>query len=271
MVVNNIISKLIDIGFSEYESRAYTSLLQKNPATAYEIARMSGIPSSKIYEITSRLMEKGIIAVMDFSGKTKYIPMDARELISNQKQKIESICEELESDFNKLDDTTPEVSYIWNIHDYDFFINKAEQLIGSSQNSILVSTWNQEISMLYNALSEKENQNIKISVIHFGEIKYNIGHTFHHPIEDTIYEEKGGRGFVLVTDSKTALMGTVFSDNLFEGAWSTNAGFVTLAEDYIKHDIYIMKIVKRFDKQLIKKFGANYSKLRDVFNDEEEK
>jgi hypothetical protein len=46
---------------------------------------------------------------------------------------------------------------------------------------------------------------------------------------------------------------------------------VTLAEDYVKHDIYIMKIVERFDPELQRRFGPGYEKLRDVWNDEEER
>ena len=66
-------------------------------------------------------------------------------------------------------------------------------------------------------------------------------------------------------------MGTVFKGRQVEGAWSKNLGFVTLAEDYIKHDIYIMKIIERFKDMLIARFGENYHRLRDIFKDEEEK
>ena len=48
-----------------------------------------------------------------------------------------------------------------------------------------------------------------------------------------------------------------------------NRGFVTLAEDYIKHDVYMMKIVRRFDTTLKGRFGYKYEKLRDIFKDEE--
>ncbi len=63
-------------------------------------------------------------------------------------------------------------------------------------------------------------------------------------------------------------MGTVSKDNKVEGAWSMNRGFVMMAEDYIKHDVYIMKIVGRFSGLLRKKFGSRYEKLRDIFKDE---
>ncbi len=54
------------------------------------------------------------------------------------------------------------------------------------------------------------------------------------------------------------------------GAWSRSEGFVLLAEDYIKHDVYIMKIVARFDRPLVKRFGRGYWRLRDIFSDTEE-
>ena len=65
------------------------------------------------------------------------------------------------------------------------------------------------------------------------------------------------------------MMGTISADFSAQGAWSASAGFVLLAEDYIKHDIYIMKIVRRFDGELTARFGAGYAKLRDIFSDEE--
>ena len=52
-------------------------------------------------------------------------------------------------------------------------------------------------------------------------------------------------------------------------ARKTGSGFITLAEDYIKHDIYIMKIVRRFDETLLEKFGDNYKHLRNIFEDRE--
>ena len=73
----------------------------------------------------------------------------------------------------------------------------------------------------------------------------------------------------MVADSGDAMVGTLYPDGRVEGAWSRTRGFVTLAEDYIKHDIYIMKIVDRYDDELIRRFGENYALLREVFADRE--
>ncbi|HET6369969.1 MAG TPA: hypothetical protein VFG95_02160, partial [Nitrospiria bacterium] len=83
------------------------------------------------------------------------------------------------------------------------------------------------------------------------------------------YAEKGGRGLVIVVDSREVLMGNISYEGRTEGAWSRNKGFVTVAEDYVKHDIYIAKILRRFEKEMIERFGEKFAKLRDVFYDEE--
>jgi sugar-specific transcriptional regulator TrmB len=270
MVVNRLISNLAELGFTEYEAKAYIALAGNNPVTAYELSKISGIPSSKIYEVLSKLADKEAVLVLDHQDKKRYVPVNAQEYIDEQKSKLDTTIKELREDFRNISGKS-KISYIWNLHDYDHLMNKAERMIWKSGKTLLISAWHQEAFSLLKILKEKEKKGINISIVHFGNVKISVGQIFQHPIEDTIYSEKGGRGFAVVADSRSALMGTVFEDNAVEGAWSTNNGFVTLAEDYIKHDIYIMKIVKRFDKLLIKRFGPNYEKLRNVYNDEEER
>lgn len=265
-----VVNKLKSIGFSDYEARAYIALLKNNPATAYEIAKSSGIPTSKIYEVLSRLNEKGVILELIENAKKRYIPMEPDEFVKGYRTRIEGALNNLSKELSMFKKET-NVSYVWNIPDHENFVEKARQMISQAQGSILLSTWQEELIPVHDLLKQKEKKNIKIAIVHFGKSELKIGQIFPHPIEDTIYSEKGGRGFVLVVDAKEALMGTVFKNSHVEGAWSKNNGFVTLAEDYIKHDIYIMKIIKRFDPVLIKKFGDNYHKLRDIFNDEEVK
>ena len=269
MVVNNTaIDHLMEIGFTEYEARTYVALLGSHPATAYETAQVSGIPTSKIYEVLARLHEKGVVSISGDESKKKYIPIQAQEFISRSKNKYNKTLDALEKELETAE-TDEDVSYIWNLYNYGILLDKAERIIKNSENNILISGWKEELVHLDKALKEQNTKGVNISIVHFGEISIETGMIFQHPIEDTIYGEKGGRGLVIIADSTTALMGTVFENYRVEGACSMNSGFVTLAEDYIKHDIYLMKIVKRFDNLLIEKFGKGYEKLRDVFHDED--
>jgi HTH-type transcriptional regulator, sugar sensing transcriptional regulator len=271
MVVNisDMLTRLSALGFGKYEAKAYISLLRANPATAYEIARSAGIPTSKVYEALNRMIEKGIIASLDEEKKRRYVPIAARELLARHKASTITLIESLSKDLSEIHGAYG-ASYIWNIKGHDYLIEKTQRMIAEAQKTILLSVWKDDFTQLEPALRKASKRKVRIAVIHFGTVRSNLKHIFSHPIEDTLYEEKGGRVMAVVVDSREVLIGTIFSDDRVEGAWSTNRGFAMVTEDYIKHDIYIMKIVDRFDAELVNKFGARYAKLRDVFKDQEE-
>jgi sugar-specific transcriptional regulator TrmB len=268
MVVNSIISRLIKIGFSEYEAKAYTGLLKTNPVSAYELSKISGIPSSKIYQVIAKLIERGVVQLLEIEDKKRYTALKPEKMIDDYRAGTEATLKELKDDFSRIDKET-EISYVWNVNDYSRLLEKAERIIIGAKKTLLISIWKEEMDLLFDIIKKAEKNNVKIAVIHYGNAEKEIGQMFKHPIENTIYEEKGGRGLVIIGDSKESLTGTIYKNNKVEGAWSINNGFVMLAEDYVKHDIYIMKIVQRFNELLINTFGKEYFMLRDIYSDEQ--
>jgi HTH-type transcriptional regulator, sugar sensing transcriptional regulator len=268
-MVVNIISELISLGFSEYEAKAYIALLGSSlPMTSYEMAKEAGIPTSKVYEVARKLQEKEVIIPLEEGGKNKYIALEPEEFLRQYQGRFESSFGRIRQEFSRVKEK-PRPAMIWNFRDYDQLISRAGVLIEEACESILLSLWKEEFQALEKVLENAEKRGVKIAVMNFGKPELKIGQVFQHPIEDTIYTEKGGRGFTLVIDGREALTATVMADNKVEGAWSRNNGFVTVAEDYIKHDIYIMKVIERFNSDLVLKFGDNYKLLRDVFHDSE--
>jgi sugar-specific transcriptional regulator TrmB len=268
MRMKETLNKLSELGLSKYEAKAYLALLQKNPSTAYEIGKASGIPSSKIYEVVNRLSEKGIILMQEEEGKTRYIPQNPEEFLNACKNGIGRIVDSLKIDLQLLNGKR-EISYVWNILDHDHLADRARRMIAAADKVILLSLWKEEFALLEDELRAAERRGVRIAAVHFGPPSLSIGQVYYHPIEDTLYAEKGGRGLVIVVDSREVLMGNISYEGRTEGAWSRNKGFVTVAEDYVKHDIYIAKILRRFEKELIERFGEKFAKLRDVLHDEE--
>ena len=108
---------------------------------------------------------------------------------------------------------------------------------------------------------------MRVAIIDYGSLALEASAVYAHPIKDTIHGEKGGRGLTLCADSRVALMGLVQDDGGAHGAWSRNRAFVAAAEDYLKHDIYVQKIVGRFHDLLVRTYGPNFTRWRDVFSD----
>ncbi|MBN1534532.1 MAG: TrmB family transcriptional regulator [Spirochaetes bacterium] len=265
-----MVQRLMELGCSEYESRAYLALLTSHPATAYEVAREAGLPTSKIYQVIGKLEARGMVHTVMEGGKKRHVPIRPEEFIGSQRRRMESTLDSLRSDLARAHRAS-EVSYIWNVREQRHLMEKAERMARDCRRELLVSIWGTELAILEGALREAAAGGVRIAMVLFSppDTEAGIGTVFPHPIEDTIYNEKGGRGLTMVADSEEALIGTIANDGSAEGAWSMNAGFVTLAEDYIKHDVYIMKIVSRFDDALIERFGRNYRLLRDIFSDRE--
>jgi len=270
-MVDNMIEYLRQLGLSEYEARSYRALHRESPLTAYETAQQAGLPTSKIYQVLSRLEEKGLVLCLAEKSRKRYIPQELESFTASCRFQMEKTLAALEEAAEK-EKQENRVSYIWNLRGYAELIDKATQMIGGARDHLLISLWHDELEKLFPALRERAAAKVRIGLVHFGDIDPTlaVGTCFSHPIADTLFQEKGGRGLTLVADGKEAMMVTVFDDKRAEGAWSRNQGYVNLAEDYVKHDIYIMKIVDRFDSALLKRFGPGYRKLRDVFSDEEE-
>ena len=264
-----MISELASLGLSEYEAKTYIAMLEQGGSlTAYEAAKASGVPSSKIYGVMDKLVERGVVQQTAADGTNRYEPLDPSEFIANHRFKMESSLTRLSKGLSSLGGKSHR-STIFTMSDYDMLIDKASRMIQGARRGVLVSAWKEEFNQLAPLITKAQKRKVRAAAVHFGKPELSAGQLFSHPIEDTLFNEKGGRGLVVVADSREALIGTVYGDGSVEGGVSENRGFVTLAEDYIKHDVYIMKIVNRYDCELVRRFGENYALLRDIFSDQE--
>jgi len=260
------ISKLKELGFSEYEAKAYTALVNENPLTAYEISKNTGIPSSKVYEVIRKLEFRHMIQAVHGERSKIFIPVPPDEFVENFRSSIDDSLHAVQTNLNNFR-SGMNVNYAWHIKDYDALLQKSKRMIETARESILLLTWHEEMSALFDDLNQAAQRNVKIAIIHYGMTNYKIAQLYIHPVEDTIYSNREVKGFTIVADSQEAINGKLVEKKT-EAIWSMNEGFVIMAEDYIRHDIYLMKIMKRFDPVFRKKFGNRYERLRDVFVDD---
>lgn len=273
MVVNSDVTELFTrLGVSENEGKVYAALLAFNPATAYEAAKEAGVPTSKVYEVLDRLAARGMVRVLD-DGRKRYLPQPPDDFVETTRRRLGDTLDALKTDLTRLGGPR-DTAYVWNVTDASALIDKACRMVRGAADTVLVSAYNPEARVLEPFLTEARARGVRTALVHFGPGELALEGVLRHPIEQTLYAEKGGRSLTLVADGREALTGTLREADgraeVVEGAWSLNHAFVTLAEDYVKHDIYIVKIVGRFDGELRRRFGSDYEKLRDVWKDEEE-
>ena len=146
------IEVLKGIGLTMYEAQAYVTLTSLISAPASEIAKQSGIPRSKIYDVLKKLNEKNFIEI---------------EVLTRQKEIINS----------EIDDTITRLTYIyengmnqvqapiWRIYGVEKIIAQEIEIIKRAKKSI-----NMRIGFLF----ENEGHSLVDALKNRDDLKINI-------------------------------------------------------------------------------------------------
>src|SRR5262249_17434217 len=142
-VVNSGMSSLLDrlreIGLGDYEAKLYVALVKRHPASGYELARSSGVPSSKVYEGLGRLQEQDVVFPTDGGGRAKrYVPVDPEEFIDRYRTRVTRALDGLRDELDTIGADEP-VGYIWNLHGRGPLLERTTHLIDRAESTLLVS------------------------------------------------------------------------------------------------------------------------------------
>jgi sugar-specific transcriptional regulator TrmB len=58
-----VVNRLVGLGLTVYEARAYWGLVRRERSTGTELARVTGLPRQRVYDVLERLVERGFAAV----------------------------------------------------------------------------------------------------------------------------------------------------------------------------------------------------------------
>lgn len=102
----DILKNLTELGFTDYESKVYMALINRDLQSANEITKSTGVPRGRIYDILNGLLEKGFCIMVPGTIK-KFKAIDPS--IS-----FEKLFTELKEKENKLKKTIDEVREQYN-------------------------------------------------------------------------------------------------------------------------------------------------------------
>ncbi|PSP54189.1 transcriptional regulator [Halobacteriales archaeon QH_7_68_42] len=101
-------ASLRDLGLSEYEERAYRSLLETGPTTAKELSRTSDVPMGRIYDVLNSLETHSLVRSQVASRPKKYVAVESEtaldRLLESKKAELEQQAEQYEQVVDELVD-----------------------------------------------------------------------------------------------------------------------------------------------------------------------
>lgn len=230
------------LGFSAYEARAYLALLRESPVTGYQLSKLSGVPRSRVYETLERLVTKGYAVTLQ-AEPVEYAPLAADELLAQLRGEFDDTMSALEAEIESLA-AAGQPESIWNLQGRAPILSRARAMLADAQESIYLVAWAQTIRELQAELEAAAGRGVRIVVISCGEIELAVGAHYRHAFEEHIVCT-GDSSVNLVVDGLEVLVGETLPTEECRAAWSRNLGLVRITEEYIRHEVYLHKIIER--------------------------
>ncbi len=263
LFVDNLVSKLKDLGFNSYEAKSYIALLKKYPATGYEVSQLADIPQSRAYDALKAL-ENGKIVVSNDEKPQKFIPISPKELTSRYKRKLTSTIDYLEKKLPSVKDNYNEP--IHYIYDYDEIIDKVKEIVKNTKHSLYLEVWAQDFKLIENDLREAYDRDVDVKIVGFDNIKTNFGLLYSHEGGREL-ETQIGRHLYLLSDNKECVFGRLANQTI----WTKNSDIAFLLKEFIVHDMYLLDVGQNFPEQLRYFYGQGLKRLKSkvLSNDSE--
>ena len=268
-----LVEALCALGFTTYEARTYTGLLEESSQTAYGLSKITGVPQPKIYEVLRKL-EARKAAVLVNSDPQKFSATPPAELLLRLRAEFEARMEFADTAVaaalleNGTLTETPEV--MTGLSGRVSVLETAKNLIAGAQEKVYISGWIPELTELAPEIRQASNNGVFFVTLGFGKgqaFEPN-GHFYRHASTlNTVYHHHQNRHFALVVDGRSILWATSIGEVGWTGLLSHDQRLVGLVRTYIRHDIYVQKIYSRFGSELMDTFGAGLELLTNVAED----
>lgn len=267
----SIIESMKALGLSEYEVKAYLSLLEQYPVNGYTLSKNSGIPRSRIYEVLDSLKNKQIVFEQSDEKGTFYKPLDPKLLISKYRKNFENVLDTIDEYTKTLYLEENPDNKLVVIKDRKKIIEFLNVLISDAKKRISVSIWEEELNDIYTSLSAAINRGVTLKGIYFGMNNPFKELVSHRRIERYLSEKKD-RYMVVTIDGIHVLSGIISRGQESQVTWTKDTAIIDMSEDYISHDLMVnvySNSLEMTEKNNYETFLDNVRKDYYGFTDEE--
>ncbi|MCJ8010459.1 TrmB family transcriptional regulator [Paenibacillus sp. KQZ6P-2] len=234
-------------GFSQYESKVYETLAATmQPMDATMIVKHSGVPKAKIYEVISRMVEKGMV-LESISEKKKLYTALALPLV------IEKLTSEFQSDIKELEQQKLQKEIVddrvWSLKADTSIQSQIKQMMLEAVSSIRYSSWKDDFLNFLPILEEKERGGISVEALSVGDIPSELQHlVILEPNKEHVSLE---RFRLLIVDDAEVIFAGV-EDDAWQAIKTRSQPFVRFFTDYFHHDVLLSKITTKYNDVLMK-------------------
>jgi DNA-binding PadR family transcriptional regulator len=237
------------LGFTEYEARAYISLLQQNPANGYELAKNSGIRRADIYRVLDQLEERGAVVRLESESGAKFTPLAPDELLARLTRTTQETLMLARESLKQLPKPI-EYDYIGNVRGYPAVIDHARSLIESARQQVLVALWPNEAAVLAAEFASAQDRGVEITTLCLAACTQECGFCRGRVYRYQVTDEQQRRWLTLVPDNREVLTGEIGADGDALAVRTSQHLLVEMASWFIRHSIALAAVISDIGDEL---------------------
>lgn len=242
ITTNDAYEFLIKVGFSLNEAKVYVTLLQNKALNGYEIAKLSGVSRSLVYDVIERLLNKGFI-IKSEGVINYYVALDYNKMLEKIDNENHKNLLNAEAKLKLLSKKENDNEFIFNIRGFDKFIDKAKERILLAKTEISLSIWKQEFALLKDDLLKAIKRGVKVYIFSFEDIILDKAEIFSYKVKDAsnLFPY---RRISLIIDNNDTFIGENIGDKSVS-IYTKNQAISSLAIDEIVLNIFWFKLIKK--------------------------
>jgi predicted transcriptional regulator len=238
----NVETQLQQLGFGEYEAKAYVALLQRSPLNGYELAKQSGLPRANIYGVLQKLEERGAVVRLDLPEGTRYAPVQPAELTERLGNRYQEALDAARDSLAGITGSAEE-EYIWNARGYSTVMEHAHAMIDAAQDRLLIAVWPQEAAALRRNIDRAVERGVELTTLCMAACAVECGNCEGNLFRYRVKPEDQTRWLVIVPDSAEMLAGEIGPGESALAVRTRQRLFVDLAGWYMRHTIALSTVL----------------------------
>lgn len=234
---------LTRFGFTDYENKVYETLHHAGkPMTGYALAKDSGVPRGKIYEVLHRLVAKGIILESMTGNKSEYQAVDIEIVIRALTQSFYDNVAQLRDAYRE---DRPEVDdRVWMLKEDRSMLLTMEEWIRQATSSIRLSLWSDEFEALGPFLEQKEAEGVQVEALSLGAVQTALQSLTTFPMPK--WEQHSLERWRLLIVDEARILLAIFHGGEMKGVMTSSPQFVQFFLDFFYHDVALTEITNRY-------------------------
>jgi Cd2+/Zn2+-exporting ATPase len=239
----------------------YLALLRNNPATGYQLSKVSGVPRSMVYEALARLDSRGSVLKSKEAKAMLYRPLPPEALLASVDMEHHRKMKSLSSGLTRLYELG-EGDLLWTVNGQTSVISYAADMIQSTQDELMLVLSDQGLSELQEVVCFAHERGVRVSALLTGELDLGCGEVAYHPPRESEMQQLTDN-IVVVADEQEALIASMGEE--MSATITTNRNLVLITRQFIWMELFAQRIYARLDGDLLARLSPEDQKLFNGF------